>query len=413
MTGIRRSQMLAAVTLLCLAATASRAQTAPLPEIQVSTYFILDFEFDSGRDGVYCPTCNFGAGNNRLTFTDPLGHLWIGNVDQNTGAFVPVTGRGVQAGINAAYAAVFGNGPEWVMSAEGAQIVYTYYVVGTPKNADGVSLGLATQTATGWTSGQIPGTQQRYLPLGSLDPNDPSARIAYQNKATGKAYWRDLDESVPEQAVPTKGTCGRRFVNGRPTLVYTSPCLFRTRTKSQVYALDLSTNVAQQVTFDDTAKDFAFMWRAPEFDNDYALLTVADLSVLRIYREIDDGSGGKTWVLANSITPLPDRPYIGSPEPFVHNGKSYVVMSVSTSSDPNDVSVPTQIALTGIDPATPSFRLLTNDDSIQRLRLDPEYYITSQGPFIYYNRYLPGASISTIQNEGVWRVDTGLGPPVH
>ena len=69
--------------------------------------------------------------------------------------------------------------------------------------------------------------------------------------------------------------------------------------------------------------------------------------------------------------------------------------------------------MTGIDPAHPSFRILTSDTPNVRSRRDPEYYITSNGPYIYYNRYVaivdqPGKAVS----EGVFRVDTGLGPPV-
>jgi len=40
------------------------------PEVQVSDAPIVDFEFDWARDGVYCPTCNSGDGNNRIVFTD-------------------------------------------------------------------------------------------------------------------------------------------------------------------------------------------------------------------------------------------------------------------------------------------------------------------------------------------------------
>ncbi|MFO1474239.1 MAG: hypothetical protein U1F20_06900 [Lysobacterales bacterium] len=47
-----------------------------------------------------------------------------------------------------------------------------------------------------------------------------------------------------------------------------------------------------------------------------------------------------------------------------------------------------QIALTGIEPEVPSFRVLTSDTSDEHGRQDPEYYITANGPSIYYNRYL-------------------------
>ena len=40
------------------------------------------------------------------------------------------------------------------------------------------------------------------------------------------------------------------------------------------------------------------------------------------------------------------------------------------------------------------------------------YYITAQGPFIYYNRYQLATTDTGPVPDGVWRVDTQLGPPV-
>jgi hypothetical protein len=60
-------------------------------------------------------------------------------------------------------------------------------------------------------------------------------------------------------------------------------------------------------------------------------------------------------------------------------------------------------------PGEETFRVLTSDATAARSRRDPEYYITAQGPYIYYNRYIvtePGVA----QPEGVFRVDSGLGP---
>ncbi len=41
-----------------------------------------------------------------------------------------------------------------------------------------------------------------------------------------------------------------------------------------------------------------------------------------------------------------------------------------------------------------------------------DYFITAQGPFIYYNGYKPQTDTRPFIGEGVWRVDTQLGPPV-
>jgi hypothetical protein len=67
--------------------------------------------------------------------------------------------------------------------------------------------------------------------------------------------------------------------------------------------------------------------------------------------------------------------------------------------------------MTGIDPLRQDFRMLTNDTVNRRLRLDPEYFITAQGPFIYYLRFRLETPTTPAIGDGVWRVDTKLGPP--
>src|SRR5271167_1224877 len=65
---------------------------AQSPEVKVSSSIFGDTEFDWGRDGISCPSCNFGEGNNRFNWTDLDGNLWIGHVDPNTGAITPENG---------------------------------------------------------------------------------------------------------------------------------------------------------------------------------------------------------------------------------------------------------------------------------------------------------------------------------
>jgi hypothetical protein len=101
-------------------------------------------------------------------------------------------------------------------------------------------------------------------------------------------------------------------------------------------------------------------------------------------------------------------PYIGSPEPFVHNGRSWVFFWLSAK--PSSSSSVSLIAMTGIDPAVPSLRALTSATSPARSRRDPEYFITANGPYIYYSRFLLPTSTRPLTSEGVFRVDTGLGP---
>ena len=77
---------------MLISASAVHAQGV-LPEVQVSKSDIPDYEFDWGRNGVMCPTCNFNTGNARFAFSDVDGKLWLGYVDFQTGAFLPPEDR--------------------------------------------------------------------------------------------------------------------------------------------------------------------------------------------------------------------------------------------------------------------------------------------------------------------------------
>ena len=396
----------------------SSASAQPVPiEVQVTRSFIADLEFDWGRDGTYCATCNFGAGNARFAFTDFNNILWVGNIDPDTGNFVQSNGHGMMAGTDAAQADDFGNGPEWVNGPQGSQITYMKYLPGMPHVPANAGVAVASFDGAAWGGDFIVNGVGRYLPTGSLDVGDPNPRLVYQNRTGSrfKAYARYLDDPGSEIVLPgNKPVCSRRWVPATQALIYTAPCLARDSSThpAQVYWYDFPTRTLEQVTFDAGVKLYALAWRAPEFGNDYVLATVADRTAIVIYRRSVDGGGSATWIRVNTIPAPPATPYVTSPEVFVHNGKSYVIYQLSSSLQATDFRIPTHIAITGIDPALPSVRMLTNDDTVLRVRQDPEYYITNQGPFIYYNRYVPATETSGIELEGIWRVDTGLGPAV-
>ena len=117
------------------------------------------------------------------------------------------------------------------------------------------------------------------------------------------------------------------------------------------------------------------------------------------------------WRVVKTITMPTDTPYISSPEPFVHNGKSYIFFTLSANPDLHDYTATTRLVMTGLEPGT--MKMLTSDTDPPRVRKDPESFITANGPYIYYNRYLvPKSPEDPRINEGVFRVDTGLGPLV-
>jgi hypothetical protein len=168
------------------------------------------------------------------------------------------------------------------------------------------------------------------------------------------------------------------------------------------------------MTFDSAPKDLQtvpWMWQAPEFANDQVFQTVANYNELRVYRKLPVDGGTPQWQVIYTAS-LPEGSKFASQEPFTYNGKSYIFMAVTIA--PN--TFPTQIWISNIDAANPKFYKIS-DDSKLRARTDPEVFITSSGPLIYYNRYNPAKSTDpntpfcAACSEGVFRADPGLATP--
>jgi len=435
----RRRSALWLATLLALA-PAAPAQTT-VNEIQVTPAPIPDYEFDSARNGVYCASCNFGEGNSRLTFTDAQGNLWLGQIDYKTGNFVPADGRGSLLDVNTAPVPCFGNGPEWVASAAGSQIVYTRFTDSSPFLPDGTldcnashtEVVVATRTASGWVKQALP-FAERVTPDGTKDQDDADPRINYIQRGKDALFWARLTDPATEHPLPIDQLTGgnsRRWVPGTHKVIFQGHLPTDPRLLDQVWIYDTDSSAApEQLTFDSVTKAGAFMWRAPEFNNEYVFFTMANFrQEIWVYRYLKGPKGRYAWTVAKKIKAPANTDagaesksqFFFSPEPFTHNGRSYIFTQVSKSSRFFDKSIPTQIAFSGIDPLRIDFRMLTTDEGrpvvagrpAGRLRLDPEFLITAQGPFIYYNRLVPATDSQSDDpiNEGVYRVDTKLGPP--
>lgn len=416
----RQSTIVAAhASLLFVLSAAVHAQSIP-SEIQVAARNVADFEFDWGRNGTYCPTCNFGDGNNRLAFIDKDGNVWIAHISVDTGNFGPTDGQGRLVDTNAINAATIGNGPEWVALTEASAIVYDRFIDGEPHTFFNGCVGLARAMATNvsWVSGCMPGTERYALPIGTGIMGDLYPMVSYQNfsRQVTNVYWRLIHAGSQVHEVLTGSDqtgVTRRWVEGTHMLLLTAPAapdasgtVYR-----QVFLYSANDDTLEQLTFEPTSKTSGFMWRAPEYDNSYVFFVRVGVTEVHVYRYLPNADGPSSWQVINRIRSDPDYPYFYSAEPFVHNRKSWVFFSVSDEQQGHHIAGSSQIAMSGIGPGEQSFRMLTLDMPDVRARRDPEYYITANGPYLYYNRYIvlePGVA----QPEGVFRVDTGLGPSV-
>jgi hypothetical protein len=348
----------------------------------------------------------------QFTWGDADGKLWLGNIDRDTGLFYPPDGKAILVDPDAMKTSDVtktGNGPEWVWAAGGDAIVYTKFA-GAHSQAN-VRLGYAHPLPDGsWAAGFLGPDTARKAPYGSETLGDPNPRITYVDE-NNVHHWREIADAGTEQLLPgtPDSVVPVRHVRGARAVIYPRAV----DGVNQVTYRDLDTGQVQQLTFDAGDKDPSFMWRAPEFGNEFLFLTLVDHTELRVYRNLPpQGSSTPHWTPIYSAL-APQRFSIVSPEPFTHNGRSYVHMAMTLPQ--NNFS--SEVWISNIDAANPIFRRIT-DNSLLRARGDPEVFVTNRGPLIYYNRrevtlsprgtykFCGGVKCS----EGVYMADPGLGP---
>lgn len=405
--------------IVAMAVTMSVAQTqSSAPEVQVTTAGIPDNEFDSGRDGVPCTACNFGAGNSRIVFSDADNNLWVAQVDSQTGKPIPPDGHGLLLDTNATAPTDYGNGPEWFESTAGSGFVYTQYLPGQRHSDATAVVGIGTMVNGAWTITILSNATGRVSPDATENPADPDVYINYVSAPKGKWYWRKLSEIGVEHELPlshlTNGNA-RRWVPGTHSIIFQGHPKTAdpdpTPDVDQIFLYDVDTGVLEQLTFHPSGVQGAFMWRAPEFNNELVFFTMANFrQQILVYRKLPGADKVPRWTVIKTIVGAAALPYFFSAEPFTHNGRSHIFSQASSTWNFVDRTIPNQIAISGIDPLRVDARLLTTDTNVYRERLDPEYFITAQGPFIYYNRLVPETDTHPPVNDGLWRVDTGLGP---
>jgi hypothetical protein len=385
-------RILAVVASSLLVQHPSRADYVP-NEMQVSAEKqLVDFEFSQTRA--------------QLVWVDSAGGLWLGNVDRDTGFFTPPDGRALlidPAAMTVRDISIVGTGPEWVKAAAGDQIAYTKFPAGKPHTPRTARIVIAKQDDTGrWQFEYLLPDVPRIAPYGSEDDSDPAPRISYADNQ-GNHFWRETGPNDPEHPfafVAPKET-PVRHVRGARALLFSKTV----DGISQVHYYDEDTDTATQLTFDDGAKTASWMWRAPEFGNEFVLVTMAH-EAIRVYRQLPVGDGTQKWTQINLIQP-PQDDKIFSLEPFVYAGQSYLFMAMSVP--PNSFS--SELWIAGVDAANPVFKRISPETPL-RARGDPEVFITTQGPRIYYKRSPvdPSPCYKVQCSEGVWMADPGLSP---
>lgn len=85
-------------------------------------------------------------------------------------------------------------------------------------------------------------------------------------------------------------------------------------------------------------------------------------------------------------------------------------LSASVKTSLGTANTPSCVAVTGIDAAQPFCELLTDANSPVRTRVDPEYFLTANSPYVYYSLYVPPTSTTPGLAEGEYYISMQRGP---
>ena len=112
-------------------------------------------------------------------------------------------------------------------------------------------------------------------------------------------------------------------------------------------------------------------------------------------------NGAPKFTIVNQIrSPDPTEPYIDSPEPFINctpTCTTYIFMTLSSSNNSQGGhTIPNGLDVAALSPSTPMFKIFVPASSLPASqRLDPEYFITANGPYLYLGEFYVDMQLGT------------------
>lgn len=318
---------------------------------------------------IYDP--EFDPLTHRLAWQDRDGlEVWSADFDPCTGLVYPPDFEGHLVDRDVVTIGEATNGPEWMYTDRGSELVYAKRFDGEPRIVRAWSEG------AGWRTELVPGAYGTG-PFGTLIPGDTNAKIRYRGGPDQEdGWWVELGTGVVD-------TYGRLWRPSRWAWDRSGDLLARVRADGayQLAQFDTQTGSWSKLTDSAIDKGYIFRWHAPELGESLILSTHLDGvdNAVAIYRDAD---GDGRWELYKRIPAPPGHPFVISAEPFVSNGRSYVsyLASRGTTNNANGISQ------AWIASADPSDRFVRRVDDLPGdvVIKDPEPVVTSCGTWIYY-----------------------------
>ncbi len=362
-------------------AIASPVQEARAVRIGVPGVGYIDPEFYSDLD--------------LMAFADGERRVWLASLDPESGRPVAADGREVLVDVGVTPLNVSFNGPEFGVDRRGWALFYT-------KAADGLPQPWRATLEDGRiTRGPlIEAPPSRLSILPAKNPEADSTALMYVRDGDwGEGhigYLNEADPAASESGVPSSDT-GARWIDGTAafTFVHTQgPDV------GQVAIHDGETGRTRTITDSPGVKSLAYGWRAPETGG-LLVLAVVDDAAIEVYAEGDGVVWERRWRL--TLPAESAGAWIGSPEPFVANGRSYISLALKQGAG----YVPAEVWVWGVEDGAERVLVRCDDGQGRVIRTDPEVYLGRERAFVYYNLIRGGGGRASFE---LYKCDTGLAP---
>jgi hypothetical protein len=318
-------------------------------------------------------------GESLIAWQDAAGGVWVAEIDPRTG--LVVAGSPSRLADGAAPLLRTFNGPEFGVDAAGWAVYYTR-LVGGSQQVVRVRPDLSLDVLTAG--------DEHFSPLATIRAGADSTHLVLLRRPPewGTLLWADAaDTSVEHEllhlAERTDGDA--RWAVGTATLVTNA----HPDHPGQLTLVDTDVPAVVRVTDEAGLKTTPYAWAAPEAGGRLLVLAVVDHAELVVWGEDETGA----WQRLMSLpSPSPSHPYLGSPEPFVAGGRSYVSLSAADAPDTVPGSTSQEVWIVGIDPAEPFARRCDDSAAGAVTRADPEILLGAEQAFVYYNVYGAGGA---------------------
>ncbi|MBK9179474.1 MAG: hypothetical protein IPM45_07810 [Acidimicrobiales bacterium] len=310
-------------------------------------------------------------GSGWMAWQDGVGRIWLAELDLTDGLVGPE--GPVLVASDAAPMLDTNNGPELGVDAQGISLWYTAST-SEGLRAARVAVGIAGATVE-WV------TSAGYLsPLPSRRPDAPTTLVVALRRPPGfgTAVW--FDESRPSQTADLVWLADRsggdaRWVVGTGLITVAGEL----GSGAAVELVDTGTGAIIEIgAAGDDVVENTYGWVDPDTGRVSVLAVVGgDEAVVW-----DVDAAGSVVERLRVASPDEDHPYLGSPEPFLVDGRPWVTLTAADRPATFPGRTDQQVWLVPLDGAAP----LRCDDgaTVTTTRVDPETIVTDDEVFVYY-----------------------------